>query len=96
MTTSPCCRLHVIHLHRGPLGLGFSIVGGQGSAQGDFPIFIKRVFEEGAAGKDGRLRKGDQLLAVNETSFEDVTHDFAAETLKYLEGDVKLTVLSVD
>lgn len=86
----------MIHLCRGPSGLGFTIVGGKGSTHGDLPIFIKRVFNEGAAGRDGRLKMGDQLLAVNGVSFENVTHQFAAETLKYLQGDVELAVLSTE
>ena len=75
--------------------LGFSIVGGKGSVHGDLPIYIKQV-GEGAARQDGRLKKGDQLLTVNGISFENVTHKFAAETLKYLQGDVKLEVISND
>ena len=89
-------RVKVISLHRGPLGLGISIVGGKGSIHGDLPIYIKQVFNEGAAGQDGRLKKGDQLLSVNGISFENVTHKFAAETLKYLQGDVTLEAISND
>lgn len=89
-------RIKLIRLCRGPSGLGFTIVGGKGSTHGDLPIFIKRVFNEGAAGRDGRLKMGDQLLAVNGVSFENVTHQFAAETLKYLQGDVELAVLSTE
>ena len=84
----------MIRLCRGPSGLGFTIVGGTGSTHGDLPIFIKRVFNEGAAGRDGRLKMGDQLLAVNGVSFENVTHQFAAETVKYLQGEVELAVLA--
>jgi C-terminal processing protease CtpA/Prc len=76
--------------------LGFSIVGGKESVYGDIPIYIKQVFNEGAAGQDGRLKKGDQVLSVNGISFENVTHKFAAETLKCLQGDVKLKVISTD
>lgn len=86
----------MIHLHRGQEGLGFSIVGGKGSTHGDLPIYINQVFKEGAAGKDGRLTRGDEVLSVNGISFADVTHEFAANTLKYLTGDVKLTVLRTD
>ena len=89
-------RIEVIHLHRGKEGLGVSIVGGKGSTHGDLPIFINQVFKEGAAGKDGRLRKGDEVLSVNGISFADVTHEFAANTLKYLKGDVSLTILRTD
>ena len=87
-----------MRLHKGPSGLGFTIVGGKGSAHGDMPIYVNRVPEEGVAGRDRRLRKGDQLLAVNGISFEGVTHQFAAETLKQQsrQGDVELTVLSFE
>lgn len=88
--------VEVILLHRGKEGLGFSIVGGKGSAHGDLPIYINQVFMNGAAGKDGRLKKGDELLSVNGISFADVTHEYAAETLKHLKGDIKLTVLQTD
>lgn len=88
--------VQVIHLHRGPSGLGFSIVGGKGSKHGDLPIYVKSVFEEGAAGQDGRLRLGDQILTVNGHSFENVTHKQAVETLKQLKGDIKLTVMRTE
>ena len=90
---SPSLRLRVIRLQRGASGLGFTIVGGKGSARGDMPIFINRIFDTGAAGRDGRLSSGDQVLSVNGISFENITHQQAAETLKYLQGDVELTVL---
>ena len=84
----------MVHLHRSTSGLGFTIVGGKGRARGDLPIFINRVFDAGAAGRDGRLKSGDKVLSVNGISFENITHQQAAETLKYLQGDVELTVLS--
>ena len=87
-------KKRVIKLRRGPSGLGFTIIGGKGSPQGDLPIYIKRVFDEGAAARDGRVKAGNQLLAVNGVSFANVTHQYAADTLKYLQGDVELTVLS--
>ena len=93
---SPPSRVKIICLHRGPRGLGISIVGGKGSIHGNLPIYIKQVFNEGAAGQDGRLKKGDEVLAVNGISFKNVTHKFAAETLKYLQGDVQLEVVSSD
>lgn len=88
--------IQLIRLHRGPSGLGFSIVGGKGSKHGDLPIYVKSVFEEAAAGKDGRLRTGDQLLSVNGYSFENITHEQAAETLKLLKGDIELNVLRTE
>lgn len=87
-------KKRVIKLRRGPSGLGFTIIGGKGSPQGDLPIYINRVFDEGAAARDGRIKTGNQLLAVNGVNFANVTHQHAADTLKYLQGDVELTVLS--
>ncbi|KAG8595537.1 hypothetical protein GDO81_001550 [Engystomops pustulosus] len=83
-----------IILERGPDGLGFSIVGGYGSPHGDLPIYVKTVFSKGAASEDGRLNRGDQIIAVNGQSLEGVTHEEAVGILKRTKGTVTLTVLS--
>ncbi|NXU56919.1 MPDZ protein, partial [Turnix velox] len=83
-----------ITLDRGPDGLGFSIVGGYGSPHGDLPIYVKTVFAKGAAAEDGRLKRGDQIIAVNGQSLERVTHEEAVAILKRTKGTVTLTVLS--
>ncbi|XP_075597098.1 multiple PDZ domain protein isoform X7 [Balearica regulorum gibbericeps] len=83
-----------ITLDRGPDGLGFSIVGGYGSPHGDLPIYVKTVFAKGAAAEDGRLKRGDQIIAVNGQSLEGVTHEEAVAILKKTKGTVTLTVLS--
>nr|XP_043877956.1 multiple PDZ domain protein isoform X3 [Solea senegalensis] len=83
-----------ITLERGPDGLGFSIVGGYGSPHGDLPIYVKTVFGKGAAAEDGRLKRGDQIMAVNGQSLEGVTHEEAVGILKRTKGGVTLTVLS--
>uniref|UniRef100_A0A8C2T4X7 Multiple PDZ domain protein n=1 Tax=Coturnix japonica TaxID=93934 RepID=A0A8C2T4X7_COTJA len=83
-----------ITLERGPDGLGFSIVGGYGSPHGDLPIYVKTVFAKGAAAEDGRLKRGDQIIAVNGQSLEGVTHEEAVAILKRTKGTVTLTVLS--
>ena len=75
-------------------GLGFSIVGGYGSQHGDLPIYIKTIYETGAAAKDGRLKRGDQILAVNDQSLEGATHSQAVDILTKSKGPVKLTILS--
>ncbi|KYO42841.1 inaD-like protein isoform C [Alligator mississippiensis] len=82
-----------ITLDRGPDGLGFSIVGGFGSPHGDLPIYVKTVFAKGAAAEDGRLKRGDQIIAVNGQSLEGVTHEEAVAILKRTKGTVTLTVL---
>ncbi|XP_076144767.1 multiple PDZ domain protein isoform X2 [Alosa pseudoharengus] len=83
-----------ITLDRGPDGLGFSIVGGFGSPHGDLPIYVKTVFGKGAAAEDRRLKRGDQIMAVNGQSLEGVTHEEAVAILKRTKGTVTLTVLS--
>ncbi|XP_043370256.1 multiple PDZ domain protein isoform X4 [Dermochelys coriacea] len=83
-----------ITLDRGQDGLGFSIVGGYGSPHGDLPIYVKTVFAKGAAAEDGRLKRGDQIIAVNGQSLEGVTHEEAVALLKKTKGTVTLTVLS--
>ncbi|MED6293392.1 hypothetical protein CHARACLAT_010108, partial [Characodon lateralis] len=83
-----------ITLERGPDGLGFSIVGGHGSPHGDLPIYVKTVFGKGAAAEDGRLKRGDQIIAVSGQSLEGVTHEEAVGILKRTKGTVTLTVLS--
>uniref|UniRef100_A0A1A8P945 InaD-like n=1 Tax=Nothobranchius rachovii TaxID=451742 RepID=A0A1A8P945_9TELE len=87
-------RPHSITLEKGSEGLGFSIVGGFGSPHGDLPIYVKTVFSKGAAAVDGRLKRGDQILAVNEESLQGATHEQAVTILKKQRGTVTLDVLS--
>ncbi|XP_042341457.1 multiple PDZ domain protein [Plectropomus leopardus] len=90
-----CARTYkTISLERGSAGLGFSIVGGFSSPHGDLPIYIKTVFNKGAAIEDGRLKRGDQIIAVNGNCLEGVTHAEAVDILKRTKGTVVLTVLS--
>nr|XP_020848747.1 inaD-like protein isoform X2 [Phascolarctos cinereus] len=84
----------MITLEKGSDGLGFSIVGGYGSPHGDLPIYVKTIFAKGAAAEDGRLKRGDQILAVNGEALEGVTHEQAVAILKRQRGTVTLTVLS--
>lgn len=85
---------HTVILERGPDGLGFSIVGGHNSPHGDLPIYVKTVFEKGAAGVGGQLKRGDQILAVDGISLEGLTHQQAVAILKKAQGTVTLTVQS--
>lgn len=49
---------------------------------------------QGAAAEDGRLKRGDQIMAVNGQTLEGVTHEEAVSILKRTKGTVTLTVLS--
>uniref|UniRef100_A0A8D0HJN6 PATJ crumbs cell polarity complex component n=1 Tax=Sphenodon punctatus TaxID=8508 RepID=A0A8D0HJN6_SPHPU len=84
----------IIALEKGSDGLGFSIVGGYRSPHGDLPIYVKTIFAKGAAADDGRLKRGDQILAVNGEALEGVTHEQAVAILKRQKGTVTLSVLS--
>ncbi len=74
-------------------GLGISIVGGQGSPSGDLPIIVKRVLPGSLAEQDGRLKSGDELIAMNEKLLVGVGKDVAINALSNLEGAVRLLVL---
>lgn len=48
----------------GAQGLGFSVTT-RGVLDNDYcPIYVKSIFDEGAAVEDGRLKPGDVLLEV--------------------------------
>lgn len=59
-----------IELVKGGAGLGFSIAGGLGNQHipGDNGIYVTKIMAGGAAHRDGRLRVGDKLLMVKNTS----------------------------
>ena len=91
-------RLVEIYLNLDPeSGLGITIVGGTGSPNGgDLPIIIKRVLHNGSAEKDGRLKSGDELIAVNDSLLVGVAKDVATETLSNLSGTVRLLAIQDD
>ena len=80
-------------LERGEDGLGFSIVGGSGSPLGDLPIYVKSVFARGAAAQEGTLRRGDQILRVNDHALTHASHAHAVHVLKEARGTVTLAIL---
>ncbi|XP_063962807.1 multiple PDZ domain protein-like isoform X1 [Lytechinus pictus] len=92
--TSSSSGVKTVTLERGPDGLGFSIVGGYGSPHGNLPIYIKTVFDRGAAAVAKQLKRGDQILAVNGESLEGATHQAAVNLLKKARGQVILTVVT--
>jgi len=80
-------------LVKGSEGLGFSIVGGFGSPHGNLPIYIKTVFERGAASNDGRLKRGDRIISVNGHKLDGATHEEAVSVLKNSKGTIRLEVV---
>ncbi|XP_077050302.1 tyrosine-protein phosphatase non-receptor type 13 isoform X6 [Siphateles boraxobius] len=46
-------------------------------------IYVKAVIPKGAAELDGRIKKGDRVVAVNGKSLDGATHKLAVEMLRY-------------
>ncbi|XP_057301761.1 disks large homolog 2-like [Hydractinia symbiolongicarpus] len=67
-----------VELHRGPSGLGFNIVGGE-DGEG---IFISFILAGGPADLSGQVKRGDQILLVNDIDIVSATHEKAAGALK--------------
>lgn len=60
--------------------------------EGGEGIFISFILTGGAADLGGELRKGDQILSVNEHDLTEATHGQAAEVLKNAGSQVLLVV----
>ncbi|XP_020916558.2 tyrosine-protein phosphatase non-receptor type 13 isoform X2 [Exaiptasia diaphana] len=90
---SPEREIRVIKLRKEPFkGLGITVLGGENSRRLDLGIYVKAITEGGAAAKDGRLKAGDRILAVNGNSLEQVTHEKAVSLLKTTSSTVELVV----
>ncbi|TPP61875.1 Ligand of Numb protein X 2, partial [Fasciola gigantica] len=58
------------------------------------PIVIKSIVPGFLAARDGRLKCGDLILAVNNVSMLNIPHASAVRLLKQLQGDVALQIIS--
>jgi len=92
---STVCTFHTVILQKGPgkKALGFTIVGGRDSPKGALGIFVKTILENGQAAEDGRLRAGDEILAVNGQVCHDISHADAVLLFKSIKsGPIALHV----
>ncbi|XP_054167322.1 multiple PDZ domain protein-like [Oppia nitens] len=71
--------------------LGISIVGGNDTYLES--ICVKEVHKDSAAYRDGRLRKGDLILAVNDRSMRDITFKDAVQVLREAPSPLRLIIL---
>uniref|UniRef100_A0A914C3L1 Protein lin-7 homolog n=1 Tax=Acrobeloides nanus TaxID=290746 RepID=A0A914C3L1_9BILA len=79
----------VIELPKTDQGLGFNVMGGK---EQNSPIYISRIIPGGVADRQGGLKRGDQLIAVNGVNVERECHEKAVHLLKTAKGTVKLVV----
>lgn len=90
---SSLCTFHTVTFEKGPgkKSLGFTIVGGRDSPRGALGIFIKSILPTGQAAEDGRLKAGDEVLAVNGQVCHDLTHLEAVKMFKSIKtGEIVL------
>ncbi|XP_031564199.1 disks large homolog 1-like [Actinia tenebrosa] len=85
--------LVTIYLHSDEHGFGFNIRGGidHPHVGCDTGIFVTNIRAKSAAGLDGRLSRGDRILAVNEIRLDNITHDDAVKAFRM--SDVAVTML---
>ncbi|KAL1790941.1 tyrosine-protein phosphatase non-receptor type 13 isoform X8 [Sigmodon hispidus] len=71
-----------VELTKNDNSLGISVTGGVNTSVRHGGIYVKAIIPKGAAESDGRIHKGDRVLAVNGVSLEGATHKQAVETLR--------------
>ncbi|KAG7205615.1 hypothetical protein KM043_007578 [Ampulex compressa] len=71
-------------------GIGFIIAGGSDTPMKG--VFILEVFPDGAAGKDGRLQAGDQILDMCNQSFKAMEHEKAHAAVLKATGTIVMMV----
>lgn len=79
----------LVTLTRAGEGLGFNVAGGQEPGS---PVLVSRVVAGGPAARQGGLRRGDQLLAVDGVSVAGESHAHAVQLLQEAGETVTLLV----
>uniref|UniRef100_A0A8D0H8V4 Ligand of Numb protein X 2-like n=1 Tax=Sphenodon punctatus TaxID=8508 RepID=A0A8D0H8V4_SPHPU len=88
-----CCQ-DIILCKSNSESWGFSIVGGFEENKGSQPFFIKTIVPATAAFRDGRLKCGDEIVAVNGVSAVGMSNAELIPMLKEQRNKVTLTVVS--
>uniref|UniRef100_A0A6Q2WWW7 Tyrosine-protein phosphatase non-receptor type 13 n=1 Tax=Esox lucius TaxID=8010 RepID=A0A6Q2WWW7_ESOLU len=71
-----------VELSKKDSSLGISVTGGVNTSVRHGGVYVKAIIPKGAAELDGRIQKGDRVVAVNGKSLEGATHKQAVETLR--------------
>ncbi|XP_025111382.1 patj homolog isoform X6 [Pomacea canaliculata] len=71
--------------------LGFSVIGLKDEEKGELGIYVQDIQPAGIAAQDGRLREGDQLLAIDGQPL-DISHQQAIHILQNSQGPVEIVV----
>ncbi|KAL4631584.1 ligand of Numb protein X 2-like isoform X3 [Arapaima gigas] len=87
------CRDIILHKTNSE-SWGFSIVGGYEESHGQLPFFIKTIVPGTPAHLDGRLKCGDEIVAVNGSSTVGMNNTSLIPLLKLQRNKVALTVVS--
>ncbi|XP_038589327.1 tyrosine-protein phosphatase non-receptor type 13 isoform X2 [Micropterus salmoides] len=75
-------ELFDVELSKKDSSLGISVTGGVNTTVRHGGIYIKAIIPKGAAELDGRIQKGDRVVAVNGKGLEGATHQQAVEALR--------------
>ncbi|KAL6489430.1 hypothetical protein MHYP_G00031710 [Metynnis hypsauchen] len=83
-TLQNCEDVQVVVLHKEVgRGLGFTVAGGVDQNK---PVTVHRVFPYGAAGQEGSIQEGDQVLSINGTALHNSAHWEVLRTLRKARG----------
>ncbi|TRY98648.1 hypothetical protein DNTS_005895 [Danionella cerebrum] len=81
-----------IELSKIDSSLGISVTGGSNTKLKHGGVYVKGVIPKGAAELDGRIKKGDRVMAVNGKTLEGATHTQAVEMLRHTGQIVRLLI----
>ncbi|XP_028273173.1 tyrosine-protein phosphatase non-receptor type 13 isoform X3 [Parambassis ranga] len=75
-------ELFDVELSKKDSSLGISVTGGVNTTVRHGGVYVKAIIPKGAAELDGRIQKGDRVVAVNGKTLEGATHEKAVEVLR--------------
>ncbi|XP_077478794.1 tyrosine-protein phosphatase non-receptor type 13 isoform X2 [Stigmatopora argus] len=75
-------ELFDIELSKKDSSLGISVTGGVNTTIQHGGIYVKAILPQGAAELDGRIHRGDRVVAVNGKSLEGASHQQAVDVLR--------------